>query len=151
MERQGFDPMQNNATVVMEFMERCEATEDFDAASQKPKAKSKKKTPTKNDEEKDETKVEKKYKYKNGNGKYKNKTWNRKAEEGEKKAKNDLAAFIKKEISKGVKKSLEGQKSKKRKAIESDSDDDLKAFDPKDFNYEDMANLKIDSDDEVSI
>ena len=63
-----------------------------------------------------------------------------------------MAAFVKKAVEKGVKKSLKAQATKKRKeASEAESDDDLNAFDPKDFNYEDMDNLKIDSDDEISV
>ena len=52
---------------------------------------------------------------------------------------------MKKEVKKGVK-----LYAKKRKSDES-SDDDLNAFDLKDFNYDDMDNLKIDSEDEFSV
>ena len=41
--------------------------------------------------------------------------------------------------------------SKKRKSDTESSDDDLNVFDLKDFNYEDMENLKIDSNDDISV
>ena len=89
----------------------------------------------------------------NGNdksyGKSKNKTWSRKAEEAKSASKNDLAVFIRKEVKKGVKKDLKAM-SKKRKSEDSDSDGEIYMFDLKDFNYEDMENLKIDDDDEVT-
>ena len=85
--------------------------------------------------------------------KSKNKTWSKKAEEAKEKAKGEYHAFVRKEIAKGVKKQIKKDLSaftKKRKKDDSDSsDDDLAAFDLKDFNYEDMDNLKID--DETSV
>ena len=88
--------------------------------------------------------------YGNGNGTKKsfnntNKTWSRKAQDSEKSTKSDLAAFVKKEVKKTAKQFA----AKKRKSSD-ESDDDLAAFDLKDFNYDDMDNLKIDSDDEFS-
>ena len=60
---------------------------------------------------------------------------------------------MRKEIAKGVKKKIKKDLSaftKKRKQDDSDSsDDDLAAFDLKDFNYEDMDNLKIEDDNTV--
>ena len=64
-----------------------------------------------------------------------------------------MNAFIQKEIKKGIQKGVKelAAYEKKRKSDE-DSDDDLNAFlgknDLEDFNYSDMDNLKIDSDDE---
>ena len=85
--------------------------------------------------------------------KSKNKTWSKKAEEAKEKAKGECHAFVRKEIAKGVKKQIKKDLSaftKKRKKDDSDSsDDDLAAFDLKDFNYEDVDNLKID--DETSV
>ena len=85
--------------------------------------------------------------------KSKNKTWSKKAEEAKEKAKGECHAFVRKEIAKGVKKQMKKDLSafaKKRKSDCSDSsDDDLAAFDLKDFNYEDMENLKIDDDGSV--
>ena len=65
--------------------------------------------------------------------------------------KSDLAAFISKEVAKGIKKSHKdlAAMQKKRKSAKRDSSDsecDLNAFDLKDFNYEDMENLNIDDD-----
>ena len=57
-----------------------------------------------------------------------NKTWSCKAKDGENSTKADLAAFVKKEVKKGVKLC-----AKKRKGDDS-SKDDLNAFDLKDFN-----------------
>ena len=73
----------------------------------------------------------------------------RKAKESTKSSQKDLAAFIKKAVAQGVKKELNSV-DKKRKA--KDDDLDLNAFDEdlKGFNYSDMDNLKIDSDDESS-
>ena len=163
MERQGFDPMNKNVQDVMEFMERIESTEDFDGEAQKPKAKSNKKPKDKED------KGDKKKKYCEYHGenythtskeclvlhpelKKKNKTWSRKATDEKKKTKLDLAAIVKKEVAKASKKAAKSA-TKKRKEAESDSEDeDLCAFDAKDLNYEDMENLRIDSeDDEVSV
>ena len=67
------------------------------------------------------------------------------------KAKNDLAAFVQKEVAKGVKASLAASAAKKRKSDSESSDEDLNMFDLKDFNYEDMENLKIDSEDDISV
>ena len=85
-----------------------------------------------------------------GAGGYSNKTWKRKAEDSAKSTKKDLASFIKKSVAKGVQKELNSL-DKKRKA--KDDELDLNAFDGdlKGFNYEDMDNLKIESDDETSV
>ena len=79
-------------------------------------------------------------------GKFGNKTCSRKAKESSQSSKKDLAAFIKKQVSKGVQKELMSS-DKKRKTKE---DPDMNAFegDLKGFNCTDMDNLKIDSDDE---
>ena len=85
-------------------------------------------------------------------GKSHNKTWSRKAAESNEKSKNDLAAFIRKEAKKVVKKDLKAfNKKRKNSGDDTDSELDLNAFDLKDFNYEDMANLKIDDEDSVSV
>ena len=169
MERQGFDPMDNTTASVVEFMERIEATEDFDALSNEVPAKAsktnKKKSPS---GKKSSDKEHGELKYCSHHGKNpshtsdecfvlhpelrekkpaaKSKTWSRKAAESKAKAKNDLAAFVRKEVAKGVAKATA---SKKRKTSDGeDSDDDLNAFDLKDFNYKDMDDLKIETDDE---
>ena len=91
----------------------------------------------------------------NGNGKFKNKTWTHKAEEAKATTQNDLASFIKKEVKKGIKKDLKALSKKRKSDDSSDSEDgELHMFDLKDFNYEDMENLKIDDDevtDELSV
>ena len=166
MERQGFDPMLKTVNDVVTFMERIEATEDFDvnaAKSNKVNKMNKKKSPssTKKDSEKEERKFncdhhgpnnahnseqcfvlhpELKKDKKNNS---KNKSWSREASENKEKAKDNFA-FIQKEVAKAMK-----AHDKKRKASEEESDDDdLNAFDLKEFNYNNMDNLKIDSDDD---
>lgn len=39
MDRQGFDPLENTIEIVVEFMERMEATNEFDGQAIKPQAK----------------------------------------------------------------------------------------------------------------
>ena len=180
MDRQGFDPVENTIDAAVDFMERIEDTEDFDAdRNTKPAAKKsghgnksgKKSTDNKGkseyfclchgknsshntedchkmiNEAKRLKKADGKGDGKSGNGKYGNKTWSRKADEASKAAKQDLASFIRKEIKKGVKKDLKAI-SKKRKSDDSEaSEGELNAFDLKDFNYQDMENLKIDDED----
>ncbi len=72
----------------------------------------------------------------------------RKANDGRNKSKKELASF-QKSVKAGVQKELASM-DKKRKATKGDIE--LHAFDAelKDFNYEDMDDLKIDSDDEGS-
>ena len=80
-----------------------------------------------------------------------NKTWNRKAEQGKTKTKRDLAAFIGKEIAKGIKQSKDVASKKKRKSDNSDEEgEDLHVFDLEGFNYHDMDNIKIEDDDATS-
>ena len=174
MDRQGFDPVTKTLQEVVTFMERIEQSEDFDGQrvdhSQKSSSSSSnkhKKAKTKGSARdkyclvhgrgshtSDECEVLKKRaeEYKSGKpstgGRFGNKTWSRKADESTKSSKKDLAAFIKKAVASGVKKELNSV-DKKRKA-KSDDDYDLHAFDEdlKGFNYSDMENLKIDSDDE---
>ena len=87
------------------------------------------------------------------NNKSSSKTWSKKANDEKKKARSDMNAFIKKEVAKGIKKGVKELAAfdKKRKS-DDDSDDDLNAFlgedKIEDFDYSDMDNLKIDSDDE---
>jgi hypothetical protein len=100
-------------------------------------------------------------------GSYKNKTWKRDADRKTSASKSELAAFVKKQKKElhAFTQELSAQASAKRKADDSSSsseDEDersthsLNAFDAlkngdvnlAEFNYEDMDNLKIDSDDE---
>ncbi len=175
MEKQGFDPMEKTLNEVIDKMESLESTEDFDhdkdtkqVAKRNGKGKGGKKSSNSNGKQnlycmyhgegnhktEDCYQLQKEAKrLKKGKGedtpKFKNKTWNHKAVEANKESKNDLAAFIRKEVKKGFKKDLKAM-AKKRKATEdSDSDGELhcsKRFELKDFNYEDMKNLKIDND-----
>ena len=188
MDRQGFDPMDDTLNAVVDFMERIEATDDFDINSEEVKSSKKnskkkersteKKTPAngkkfcllhgEGNHSTDEChalqKEAKRLKSNNYNGSdkkpeggSKNKTWTTKAADEKSKADGMMAALVKKEVKKYAKKhaqDLAAFSAKKRKDTEdSDSDDDtvdLAAFDLKDFNYEDMENLKIDGD-EVSV
>ena len=180
MEKQGFDPMEHVINDVVDVMERLESTEDFDndkdtkqVAKGKSNGKSGKKSHNSNGKQKfycmyhgDNTShnTENCHKMKqeakrlkgesNGNqsyGKSKNKTWSRKAEEAKDASKKDLAVFIRKEAKKQVKKDLKTI-SKKRKSEDSDSDGELHMLDLdlKDFNYDDMENLKINDEDTVT-
>ena len=185
MERQGFDPMDHTMREVVEFMERIEATEDFDADANTKKSVSTKKggkdgkksqggtggKQTKycklhgegshtTDDCNELNKQIKRLKSKgddnnNGSKKSTNKSWSRKAaDEATDKSKKDLAAFIRKEAKKIVKKDLKAyNKKRKNETDDSESEDlDLNAFDLKDFNYEDMEALKITDDgDSVSV
>ena len=183
MDKQGFDPMDQTINEVVDFMERLEGIEDFDADKNVKQAAKKhghgkggKKSSNSNGKQtqyciyhgegnhktedcyqliKEAKRLKKDGGKSSGNdGKFKNKTWTRKAAESSNASKNDLKAFIRKEIQKGVKKDLKALGKKKRKSSDdSDSSDaDGYLFDLKDFNYEDMENLKIDDDvtDEVS-
>ena len=87
---------------------------------------------------------------------YGNKTWSRKAEDNKQNSKKELNAIVKKAIAKGVRKELNSIQTK-RKSDDSSSDEEGEInmlenmdFSLKDFNYEDMDKLKIDSD-EVSV
>ena len=167
MDRQGFDPVVKNLAEVVQFMERIEQSEDFDAQDPKPKAASsnkKSKTTSGNGSSKfclihgkgghssDECKTpqalakDSKSGGSGGKKKFGNKTWKKKSDDSTKKDKEDFMAFVKKSIKAGVEKELNSA-DKKRKASY-----DLNAFDEdlKDFNYEDMENLSLD-DDESSI
>ena len=175
MEKQGFDPMEKKLNQVIDKMESLESTEDFEHDNNtKSVAKKgngngkggKKSTNSKGKQQnlycmlhgegghktEDCYQLQKEAKrVKMGKGdnssKSKNKTWSRKAAESSKESKKDLAAFIRKEVKKGVKKDLKAiSKKRKSESDDSDSERDLHAFDLKDFNYEDMENLKIDDD-----
>ena len=80
-----------------------------------------------------------------------NKTWSKKADDAKKKTHRDLAAFVSKQVSKSIRKELNAVSTSKK---EDETNDDksvaasLNQFDLSAFNYDDMNNLKIDSDDE---
>jgi hypothetical protein len=171
MEKQGFDPMDHvdKIHVVIDFMERIESSEDFEEKVTKPKAKDngngKKKSRTQksnaseyfcmfhgnnNTYSTDECHLVKKLvsqsKSNNESSNRKKVEWSDKANDNRKKSHKELAAFVKKEIAKGVQKMLA---SKKRKT----DDLDLNALEAElsDFNYEDMDNLSLNSKDEDDI
>jgi len=83
----------------------------------------------------------------------KNKSWSRQSEDSKKKGQRELAAFIKK----SVQKELNSFSANKRKADESDDDESVKSVHMAEgqelaaFNYGDLDDLKIDSDDETEI
>jgi hypothetical protein len=168
MEKQGFDPMDHVDEIhkVVDFMERIESSEDFEEKATKPKAKDnsngKKKSRTQesndskffcmfhghnNTHNTDDCHLVKKLvsqsKSNNENSSNRKKVeWSDKASDSRKKSRKELAAFVKKEIAKGVQKTLA---SKKRKT----DDLDLNALEAElsDFNYEDMDNLSLNSKD----
>jgi hypothetical protein len=181
MDRQGFDPVAKTPEQVVDFLERIEQSEDFDGQrvdhSQKSNGNNnnnkKKGSPSSNksgtkyclihgkgNHSSDEcNKLQEQAKRlktndgkASGTGKHNNKSWTRQANSSNNQGKKDLAAFIKKQVAKGVQKELNSA-DKKRKASSSDDELDMHAFggDLKGFNYEDMDNLKIDTDDEISV
>ena len=164
MERQNFDPIVAGIHGTVDFMEGVEASEPPPEVA-KPKAK----TSSSNKKKKADDKKPPYYceqhganythdtkdcrfiaNKKTGSGrKSKNKTWDRKANEASEQSKKDLAVLIGKTVNKAVKKQL-ASVAKKRK---SDEDEEGECFlvetltkDLDGFNYEEMANLKIDDD-----
>ena len=83
---------------------------------------------------------------KDNDGKSKNKSWNRKVEDAKKTTKTELNAFVKKAVQANLAKI-----NKKRVLKASDDEKSVNAIDLSGFDYDDMDNLKIDSDDEVSV
>ena len=177
MERQGFDPMDQTPNAVVDFMENIEGVEDatFEKVKDNKNGKDKKKSsssssakkqkfhcthhgPNNSHDTKDCKVLKGKSDDKSSSSKkpYGNKTWVRKAAESNSASKKELAAFVQKEVKKGVKKQL-ASVSKKRK---NDSDDESDAKDCflleelskgiDGFNYNDMEKLSI-NDDEVSV
>ena len=169
MDRQGIDPLQRTLGEVVMFLEQIESAEEHDHKSTpvtNKKKGGKKNSPSSGDkyclihghgghssDECHKLKAEAKRLKTGGEskpkGSYSNKTWKRNADGKRKKSQNELNAFVKKSIKEGVKKELNAlSKDKKRKS--SDDAINLNAFDAdlKDFNYANMDNLKIDSEDE---
>jgi len=178
MERQGFDPMDHTAEEVVAFMEQLESAEVHDKASTKvdskkssDKSASSKKKSSKEGSNKKETKFceihghcahtteecrsnknNKRYKSDKSDSKnYKgnNKTWKRSADEETTVSKKELALLVKKVI----KKEMATSKDKKRKSSDTDEEGFLveclnKPLDG--FNYKDMENLNLDSDEDSS-
>jgi hypothetical protein len=174
MDRQGFDPTEHTLLEVVDFMERIESTEDFSGT----KVEGKKKSSSDKKEGKmsaadgskkqfclihgygshssdnchhlkEEAKRFKTDRSKTGGSSTKKTytTWVKKAAESTSGSKKELAAFIKKQVDSGVQKQL-ASLEKKRK---SSKDMNVVDVDVDEFNYSDIENLKIDSDDDVSV
>jgi hypothetical protein len=177
MDRQGYDPLDHTTTEVVDFLEQIESSEEFDGTKVNSN-KSKSHTQSKGKPKHENTPRMQKYCTEHGQGnhsteecyklhgkrhkpnterdsksKYANKTWTRKADEGNKKSKQELNSFMKKAIKAGVQKELAAidPSKKKRKTDEDLAAFDIKDADLKEFNYDDMDNLKIDSDDDISV
>jgi hypothetical protein len=172
MDRQGFDPIDNTMSQVIDFLEQIETSEDFEGQAVKSKtdkSKSSKKPASSSHGQKKSGDQKhcsfhgwgghsseecyklqgdaKRQKGSKGSSKYSNKTWSR---NDSAQSQKELATFVKKAVAAGIK---EGTSSAKKRK----SDMDLNAFevgmdaDLKDFNYQDMDDLKIETDDEVSV
>jgi hypothetical protein len=179
MDRQGFDPLEMGIRETVDFMERMEETEDppMKLVAKKPDKRpgkgSLKKPPgataycmlhghgnhdTSDCKalQKEAKRIKAKHDSNDGGGKppFKNKSWNKKAQDNKQDSRKEMNAIVKKAIAKGVRKEMNAiAKASKRKAEDDDSSEEgeLNALDLdlSDFNYEDMENLKID--DEVSV
>ena len=171
MDRQGFDPIDHSLSEVVDFLEQVETSEDFEGSPAKNKgnkSSQQKRAPSGNHQKRGNQdqkycsfhgmgghSTDECYKLqgdakrqkgsKGGSGKYSNKKWSR---NDSAQSQKELATFVKKAVAEGIKESANNQKKRK-------SANDLNAFeldtDLKDFNYADMDNLKIDTDDEVSV
>ena len=180
MDRQGFDPMEKTIQEVVDFMEQIETSEDTeihtkdDDGDKKPAAKKKKGTSSKSktsssngkkncmlhgwgNHSTEECHAIKAQVAKMDNGDSKavakshNKTWSRKAEEEKTKTQKDLNAFIQKALDSGIRKGIAAaSKKRKSKGLDLNAFEDLDDGELKEFNYEEMDNLKIDSEDEMS-
>jgi hypothetical protein len=179
MERQGFDPMDQTPNAVIDFMENIEGVEDttFEKVKDSKNGKDKKKSSSSSSAKKQkfhcthhgannshDTKdclvLKGKSDNKSSSSKkpYGNKTWVRKAAESNSAYKKELAAFVQKQVKKGVKKQLASVSKKRKNDANSDDESDAKdgflleelskGIDG--FNYNDMEKLSID-DDEVSV
>ena len=178
MDCQGIDPLNNTQTIhtIVSFFERIEATKEHDQntkSSSKKNGNGKKLTHKSNgngymgdkycmlhgtsshtSKECHKLKAESKHlKSSNdyaskGNGKaaYGGKAYKPKSHN---KGSKELNAFVKKSIKEGVRKELNSIQDKKRKASSND-EAELATIDVvlKDFNYQDMDDLRIDSKDE---
>jgi hypothetical protein len=179
MEKQDFDPDDKSLIKVVQFCKRMEEAEDFqpDKGNKKDTKKSKADKKEKSSSAEgpkhcllhgdnythttDECHVLKKQarnmRHQDDDDRkppYKNKSWKRDAEQGTSSSKKELAAFVRKQARKEL-----NAFAKKRKASSSDDDKEgsvgslhhLEAgeIDLATFNYSEMDNLKIESDDET--
>ena len=181
MERQGFDPLLHTLSEVIDFMERIEASEDFDASKNngqdKKKAPSNKRKGGKMKDE-DESIPRKKFCLLHGYGNHdsdaceglKRMVKRQKEDSGDKTDKkkgspnkswkrkaNDSTAKNKKDLAAFVKKAvadgIQKELSDKKRKVDDELDMNAIECDLKGFNYEDMDKLQIASDDdgEVSV
>lgn len=180
MDRQGFDPIAHSLQQVIDFMERIEGVEEPDGSLSKPtpkksnyKGDSNKSliTPSGNssgskfclihgkgthssDECKKLIADAKRHKTGHSGGKkeYTNKSWSKKADDERKKSQKELHLFVKKAVAARVSHELNSIESKPKGKRKKSDEVDLSAFDKdlKEFNYSEMDNLRIDSDDDKS-
>ncbi len=179
MEKQDFNPDEKNLIEVIQFCERMEEAEDFHPdknnkkTTQKPKADKKEKSSSSEGPKHcllhgdnythttNECHVLKKQakslRHQDDDDRkppYKNKSWKRDAEKGTSSSKKELAAFVRKQARKEL-----HAFAKKRKASSSEDDEEGSAgslhnleageIDLAAFNYSEMDDLKIDSDDDT--
>ncbi len=146
MARQGFDSMIHSPIDVIEFCERIENLEDFEPVQKNSGKLVKKNKTTKEGKGKccalhgnvghstEECRTIQAMKKKEaGNPPSKNKTWTRKASDAEKKARKDLATFVRKQVKAEMEANMT-EESSKRKLEDGDEDEDLD-LNLMDFNY----------------
>jgi len=174
MDKQGFDPIEKTLAEVVDFCERMENAEgDFEPARNGGKTNKSKDSKSKSKDKSnggskycllhgdnhthntDDCLVLKKQakalKTNDGDRKpaFKNKTWKRDADKSTNSSKKELAAFVRKQARKEL-----YAFAKKRKVSEDDDDEkslnniEEGEIDLSKFNFADMDNLKIDSDDD---
>jgi hypothetical protein len=179
MIKQGFEPMNRSVGEVVDFMERVEETEETSPrekksnSNKKPAAKEWKAQGNNKDwknkycslhgkgsHSTDECHTIQNKRLKGDRNQnqgfqkkaYGNKTWSKNADDGKRESKKELNAIVKKAIAKGVRKELNSIQAKRKTDDSSDEDGELhmlEAFDLKDFNYAEMENLKIKTEDDV--
>ncbi len=175
-DRQGFECVEHTPKEVVDFLEQIETAEEFDG-KEVTKKNGKQKEGSSKEHSKSNEKGGKKFclvhgyntthatdackklqaeakclkadspHNKDGGRSSGNKTWSRRAEDAKKKTQKDLAAYVAKQVKKEV-----ASFTKKRKNEEDEASvHNIEEIDLSGFNYTDMDNLKIDSDDEISV
>ena len=179
MDRQEYDPMTKTPTEVVDFMERIEQSEETEGKKLNQASGNKAKGKTSQGGSKSKTGTGSSYCLLHGNcshttndchalkeqakrlktnsdtgkskGKFSNKTWTKKADDTNKQSQKELNALVKKHL----KKELNALTKKRKNDSEEEENlaNELAAIDAqlKDFNYSDMDNLKIASDDDKSV
>lgn len=177
MAKQAFDPLSGTLEALVTFCEKLESAEEFDKVA-KPGANHQSNKKSKSDYSKRNNGNKGELKYCSHHGKNtthstneckvlkgkagkpksnydsspKNKTWNRKANDGKNKTKDELATFIKKTIQSTVRKELHSFSKKRKSDNENSSNDDddqsLNNFEQefKNVSFDDIENMKIDPD-----